>query len=116
MIQNWVWHGHAGHLCVSNRCYFHLCTDVGNYLVSTVGDFHPNVGRYGEKYIDINKVEEIGLGRLYETMVFKKKEGTCDCGCGLPNIDLTDIDMMAANLPQDARKNHMLMCYKYDAL
>jgi len=33
----WVWYGFAGHLIVSERCAYYLCTRIGSKLVSTVG-------------------------------------------------------------------------------
>ncbi len=49
------------HLCVP--CLFHLADDLGDFIVSTVGE--PK-GR---------PLEEVGSGRLYETYVFRAKDG-----------------------------------------
>lgn len=59
----WKWYGFAGHLVVSDKCAYHLCTRVGNFLVSTVGHYLP----YGAR-----KIHTIGSGTkdFYETMVF----------------------------------------------
>ena len=61
----WVWYGYAGHLIVSKYCAFHLSTRIGNYLVSTVGDYYPPDGG-GER-------ETIGIGKdhWFETFVFQ---------------------------------------------
>ena len=57
------WFGHAGHFIGAPHCRFHLHTHVNGYCVSTVGDYR--TARQA------SKPEEIGCGRLYETMVFK---------------------------------------------
>ena len=97
----WIWMPHAGHLCVSNKCQFHLNTYVGGYIVSTVGEYFPDSrvrdiyaqsrgiqlkGIGDEREYDYKKkigFEEIGLGRKYETIVFKaikaKGEGSTCC-------------------------------------
>lgn len=62
------WFGQAGHFCAAKSCRFHLHTHVNGYCVSTVGDYHPPKDRTG---CPTEKAEEIGLDRLYETMVFK---------------------------------------------
>ena len=77
---HWKWFGHAGHLCVGRWCQFHLCTSVGKYLVSTVGEYVPYEGtrevfansrgitlkgRGDERYADYMKqisFEDIGVG------------------------------------------------------
>jgi hypothetical protein len=40
--QDWIWMPHAGHLCVSNKCRFHLNTYVNGFIVSTVGEYWPD--------------------------------------------------------------------------
>lgn len=37
----WIWFGHAGHLIVAQWCRFHLCTLIGDIMVSTVGEYVP---------------------------------------------------------------------------
>ena len=39
--KEWKWYGNAGHFIGSNSCRFHLCTEIGDFLVSTVGDYFP---------------------------------------------------------------------------
>jgi hypothetical protein len=36
------WFGHAGHFICAEWCRFHLCTQVGPYLISTVGEYVPD--------------------------------------------------------------------------
>lgn len=107
---SWRWYGNAGHLIVSDQCRFHLCTEIGNYLVSTVGEWYP---RY-KKDEEIQGGEEIGCGRKYETMVFrwKKRCDFKDCDCGMPLIVPEEIDFMPANSRKEANKNHLDICKK----
>jgi hypothetical protein len=59
----WKYKGLPGHFCAVGRCRFRLCTDIGEYRISTVGAMYDN---------DSSKeMSEIGLDRHYETYVFK---------------------------------------------
>ena len=103
----WEWFGNAGHLCVSDQCRFHLATKVGDYLVSTVGEYYPSHKNENDG------PETIGYDRLFETMVFKAGE-PCSCGCGLPTIDGSELDMDGYNDAGAANKGHLAMCYKWE--
>lgn len=126
---DWRWFGNAAHLIVGQDCRFHLATDVGNYLVSTVGEYLPDSnlrevlaesrgitleGRGDARRADwMEKAgyEEIGLRRLYETMVFRKGAEECECGCGLPlPSEWTELDSAAANTAAEATANHSKLC------
>lgn len=99
--------GFAGHLIVAEYCRFHLTTEVGSYLVSTVGAY-VKPGREGEW-------TEVGCGRKFETFVFRLG-GKCDCGtdCGQRAVaDWSEIDSRAANTPGEATKAHEAMVRKY---
>ena len=39
---DWEWFGLSGHFIYAYRCRFHLCTKVGPWLVSTVGQYVPS--------------------------------------------------------------------------
>jgi len=101
----WRWHGLAAHYICAADCLFHMATEVGGYMISTVGDL-----RLREKDGSRGERQEIGCGRTYETFVFTTKGTRCDCGCGMPEINLSEIDSEGANDPADARTNHMAMC------
>jgi len=108
MSSAWKHYGNAGHLCVANLCRFHLCTEVGEYLVSTVGEY----------YRDQNNKNMTALGfgkQFYETEVFKWY-GRCACGCGLPEIDPSMLEQKRYETPLDANLGHVAMCEKYDDL
>src|SRR5487761_2671318 len=84
----WVWMPHPGHFICARNCGFHLTTCVGDFIVSTVGDFLPDItvreiyattqgiklkGKGDERlddYMEKIGYEEVGCDRLYETMVF----------------------------------------------
>lgn len=135
----WKWFGHAGHLIVGYACRFHLCTLIGEHLVSTVGEYWPervvreihakvhdsewlakNGSRRGDDfdhaYMKRFGFKEIGCGRKYETMVFKVSENICDskeCGCGLPEIVPSELDADGYNDAKSATQGHYAMCEKW---
>ena len=90
---------------MSNMCRFHLCTEVGEYLVSTVGEYYRDQ--------DDEEMTSIGFGKqFYETEVFKW-EGRCGCGCGLPEIIPTALEQVRYETPKEANEEHLAMCEKY---
>jgi len=108
-----------------------MTTEVGGYLVSTVGEYFPSEstreilatsrgvvleGRGGARDADYMKkigFEEIGLGRKYETMVFKSgppcSKPKCNCGLPCPE-DYCELHSEGYNWPGDAREGHMKIC------
>lgn len=128
MRQNWKWFGHAGHLIVGSHCRFHLCTLVGDILVSTVGEYWPEEGSReiiartrGVVLEDIGDAraadymrkigfEQIGFERKYETMAFHTTGRDCECGCGMPSIIPQEIEFEAYNDPVTATKGHLMIC------
>lgn len=104
--ENWRWIGFAGHLIVSESCLFRLCTDIGDFRVSTIGAYK-QPGRAGWT--------EIGYNRLFETMVFQLGESRCNCGCGEREIlSWTELSMTPANTPVEATANHFATCDAID--
>lgn len=103
--QDWVWYGNAGHFICSARCRFHLTTKIGKYLISSVGEFVAD-------YLKNPKCETIGYNRLYETMVFEAGK-PCECGCGLPEISGSELDMNGYNTAKDATEGHNKLCKKW---
>lgn len=96
---DWIWHGMAGHFIASRNCCFRLHTTVGKYRVSTVGCYHP------EGAIN-DTLHEIGLGRLFETMVFENDpDGEPTTWC--------EIDADAYQTAEDASAGHLAMCRKW---
>jgi hypothetical protein len=132
----WEWFGRPGHLIVSRDCRYHLCTAVGPWLVSTVGEWLPDSSswdiyaeRAGGIPPDLRGDEkrnwfllhvgfvEIGAGRKYETMVFRTTGKRCEdaeCGCGLPEVsEWSELDFDGYNRQGDARRGHYAMCEKW---
>jgi hypothetical protein len=108
--EEWEWLGHAGHLVVSNSCLHHLCTRVGDVLVSTVGDYRP-------RHLN-GKRDTIGSDRYYETFVFRLDSPAryCrgnECNCGMPEWTGSEIDSLPAQTGAEANANHMMMCLKW---
>ena len=129
----WKWFGNAGHFICARDCRFHLCTKIGKYLVSTVGQYFPDEpvreieassrgitleGKGDARRFDyMQKVgyTEIGYNRLFETMVFKF-DGICrekGCECGLPTIIPTELDYGSYNETDAATKGHLRLCKKW---
>jgi hypothetical protein len=132
------WFGRAAHLIVGDKCQFHMATQVGDYLVSTVGEYWPerpvreihakvhdpdwlrkNAHMMGDNfdyaYMKRFGFEEVGCDRKYETMVFKAGEPCTreDCGCGIPAIDGSELDFGAYNTAGEATEGHMKMVEKW---
>ena len=102
----WKWFGNAGHFCGSGDCRFHLTTLVGKYIISTIGEWRP---------MGATKDKEIGISGFYETMVFVHA-GNCECGCGLPMMNCSEIDGLRYNKPKAATAGHNKICLKYSKL
>ena len=97
--EEWIWIGLPGHFVGGMDCKFHLCTVIGNVMVSTVGDYRPS----GERL-------EIGWNRYYETAAFQIT-GWED---GYPTFnDDPELIMYPANTPLKARANHMGACLDF---
>lgn len=106
----WKWFGFPAHYILRDRCQFHMATQVGAHLVSTIG------GMIGEDPDDRNW-RPVGVDRLFETMVFRIIDGSqCsdpDCECGTPNIDGMELETIPAQNAGDAQRNHMATCRKW---
>lgn len=134
--KRWKWFGNAGHFILGHQCRFHMTTQVGKYLVSTVGQLlHDSSvreilaksrgivleGRGDEREADwMNKVGfgDIGYNRKFETMVFRagKRCAAKGCKCGIPSISGSELDADSYNDAGSATKGHMKLCRKYAAL
>ncbi len=117
----WRWFGLAGHFICGRWCRFHLCTAVGEYLISTVGLFvHPrhSAGREDTESDWLSRNpdgEEIGRDRFYETMVFRcgKPCVAPGCNCGMPEHDGGELDFEGYQTVRDATEGHRRMCEKW---
>jgi len=109
-MTDWIWYGNAGHFCASSQCRFHLCTEIGDYLISTVGEYYRDQ--------DDKEMSTLGIGSkdFYETYVFRRTKERCKCGCGLPDIELSEIDGTRYATPREANEGHIRFCEKYSEL
>ena len=103
----WQWFGSPGHFIGAWNCHYHLCTLVGKWLISTVGEYYP---------LKSKQPGTLGCDkRLYETMVFRagRRCQNMGCNCAMPFIGPKVLDMMAATVRGNTAKNHMAMCMKW---
>lgn len=128
----WVWMPHPGHFICCNDCRFHLNTYVGGYIVSTVGEYEPDMA-IRERYAQSRGIvlegmgdarrddamkklgyEKLGIDRIYETMVFPAVRGPkVDGCCPWRMSDCSSIDFAGYNTAEDARIGHMKLCQKW---
>jgi hypothetical protein len=108
MEKDWLWMPHAGHLCVSDRCKFHLNTYVNGYIISTVGEYKSQIESESEEF------DDIGANRKYETMVFKAKKSDVGCCPYEAIIEGESLEFEGYNDPLEARIGHIELCKKYD--
>lgn len=105
MNKSWRWCGHAHHFIDANHCQFHLATWVGNYLVSTVGDWWPHPGD-----------ERHALGPepdlFFETMVFPASLGhDSDYSCHGYAVDSwAEVDVWRYQTTEAANEGHLRAC------
>lgn len=103
-MDQWRWDGHAGHFIGVTDCNFRLHTRIGDYRISTVGDWWPK-GWEGDQ------PKEIGSRRTHETFVFRVSgpdEGEVSDWSEIETDGYTDCEA--------ARLGHMAMCAKYAAV
>ena len=109
-MSDWQWFGNAGHFVGSSKCRFHLCTRVGDVLVSTVGQY---LVHEGDRHFT-----EIGVHRKYETMVFRVDGPPCSeagCDCGMPRLRAYKVlESAGYNGAGAATEGHLELCRKWD--
>lgn len=129
---SWVWMPHPAHFICANDCRFVLATCVGDYIVSTVGEYVPPdsameiiarsrgitlSGKGDARRADYMRqvgFETIGCDRLYESMVFPAEPWPDNhCGCAFRPSSLTELDFKGYNSPHLAVQGHMELCQKW---
>lgn len=108
----------AGHFIAASSCRFYRTTDVGGWRISTVGDYHPECPPSMPKHLAWNEdvPQEVGLNRLYETMVFPLGDKLCGCGCGAPEVsNWSERDFAGYNSEASAIAGHEAMVEKWAA-
>lgn len=101
----WKWYGYAGHFIGGSSCAYHLCTRVGAFLVSTVGDYRPpSMG---------GKRETLGASSdsFFETYVFRCDGETEGGDPIIPEFSEIDGERYADSL--SAERGHYRYCEKY---
>ncbi len=107
-MKNWKWFGSPAHCVIGKECIFHLATDVGKYLVSTIGEY-----KVGNEILPLSgSALNEGKGYKYETHVFLI-EGRCECGCGLPQHNGESLDGRYLETAKEANQTHLEFCYKW---
>lgn len=130
--EKWIWMPHAGHFICGNDCRFVLNTYVGKYIASTVGELWAD-SRVREIKADCRKIkivgmgdswdadymkkigfDEIGFGRMYETMVFHARRADKEDGCCPWRMKSGhELDFKGYNDAEEARKGHQKLCEKW---
>ncbi len=129
--EDWTWMPHPTHFICSNYCRFVLATEVGGYIISTVGEYVPDSnlrdvlagcrgitlkGKGDERerdWIKKNGFENLsGEGQTYETMVFSSLK-TKNNECCPYQIVLPDVDSRRYKYAGDAYKGHLKLCEKW---
>lgn len=107
--KKWIWMGHAAHFILGHECQFKLATEVGGFVVSTVGELkYPKLPGVIQK----EEFEDLGWNRKYETMVFKSKKSNLLCCPYIMDLP-AEIDFLPANDADTATKNHYKLCEKW---
>ena len=99
----WKWFGYPMHFICGRKCIFHLGTQVGQYVISTVAEYYDYEG----------KRQPVGLNRWGETYVFRIT-GTQECGCPQPAGN--EIDGLGYGEHDSCtvmNDGHLAMCRKY---
>ena len=109
----WRWFGYPMHFICADRCLWHLATQVGEYVVSSVGHMRPYIIDTGIGWKD---AEPIGCNdAIYEVFVFRVT-GRHDCGC--PTIEGIELEgyrfgQKAWDEHEVAEGKHRELCLRY---
>lgn len=106
-----------GHFIGSASCRWFLHHHVGEYCVSTIGDYHPHTREYGV-VAPTKKPQPLGIDfderghvidKFYETMIFKLvehcEEGGEECNC--PHGNPPEFWQRRYITPEEAEMSHL---------
>lgn len=102
------WYGSAGHFVCRERCLFHLHTHVGNWCISTIGEFYERWNPTGPQPPMMHLGSGIGKRMYYETMVYAIHPHDVIAGIETEAIRYRTL--------QEADTGHTKMCKKYAGL
>jgi hypothetical protein len=97
--------GCAGHFICARDCHWRRHTQVGNFRVSSVGDFYSG-----------GKRKTIGSTGYFETMVFKTAGALCEGseGCGCVEVSSwNEIECVRYETAGEAQAGHEALVKKY---
>ena len=134
MKKNWKWFGRAGHCLIGRYCRFHLCTQVGDFLVSTIGEYMPpdgmievintveklNLQGKGDErerdFLTKHGYEDLSPGKKFETMVFLAGEICKEEDCGMPHVvsGVPCLESRRYNTAKEASAGHLEICETWD--
>lgn len=108
--------GCAGHFIAATHCRWHRHTQIGDYRISSVGDYYPPRGREHDE-----RRETLGADPLsfFETMVFRTSphpaSGNEECGCRTVT-DWAEVDAERYATAGAAQAGHERFVSKFSAL
>ena len=107
---DWTWCGGPHHFVGRSNCRFHLATQVGLILVSTVGEYRPPSSG--------GDMKPLGLAAdsFYETMVFLVEDYPGqDCPIGQFTAD-GQVECVHSSTPTEASTAHRSMARRWSSL
>ena len=133
---DWIWMPHPGHFICAEHCRFSLNTCVGEFTVSTIGEYLPPEsvreikassmgvlleGHGYDRYVDyMKKIGYEGMGSdpeyKYETMVFIAKDNedteARKC-CPKTPANYEDIETRRYKTAGEAYEGHIQLCKQF---
>lgn len=111
----WKWSGVAGHFICGYLCRFHMRTEIGDILVSTVGEYYSGGPRDDSYVLESMGCTFPGQDRtFYETYVFRLGDERCarvDCDCGdREPAEWSEIAGRRWTLRGQAQRGHLEFC------
>ena len=105
--EDWKWYGTPGHYILADDCIFHMTTQVGKWLVSTVGDLHRRKGPPVRETKGLQNCEAVAIGRFFETMIFLGEDGQ--------QVGIQEGDAIGYDMGEEATAGHYKACREWAA-